>query len=153
MTTPTPLLSRISLACEQLDVAIELFFAERSYVAALTLAGAAEEILGDALKAGGQPHALALRFNLRQRALERARFPKPVFEDFRNRQNYARNAAKHMGERSRRHEDQYFRADPQKAATDMILRAMHNQKLLSIPETDQRSRFLAWHMASVYGTD
>ena len=153
MTTPTPLLSRINLACEQLDVAIEIFFAKRSYVASLTLAGAAEEILGDALKAGGQSHALALRFKLRERAHALARLPTPVKKEFFDRQNYARNAAKHMGERSRRHEDQYFWADPQKAARDMILRAMHNQKLLRIPETDQRRRFLAWHLASVYGVE
>jgi len=40
---------RLQLAVEQLDVAIELFRSGRSDVAALTLAGAAEEILGKML--------------------------------------------------------------------------------------------------------
>ncbi len=40
---------RVNLAIEQLDVAIELFLSEKSYISALTLAGAAEEILGKSL--------------------------------------------------------------------------------------------------------
>jgi hypothetical protein len=43
---------RIDLATEQLDVALELFLSRRSFVSALTLAGAAEEILGKALGSG-----------------------------------------------------------------------------------------------------
>jgi hypothetical protein len=45
---------RIVLATEQLDVALELFLCRRSFVSALTLAGAAEEILGKALAHRGE---------------------------------------------------------------------------------------------------
>ena len=37
---------RIELAKEHLDLALDLFLSKRSMVSALTLAGAAEEILG-----------------------------------------------------------------------------------------------------------
>lgn len=51
--------TRINLGIEQLDVALELFLEERSYVAALTLAGAAEEILGKALDFQNRTNALS----------------------------------------------------------------------------------------------
>jgi hypothetical protein len=41
--------NRVDLAAEQLDVALSLFLENQSLVSALTLAGAAEEILGKAL--------------------------------------------------------------------------------------------------------
>ena len=50
--------NQIALAAEQLDVAIQLFLDERSDISALTLAGAAEEILGNAAKLAGGENAL-----------------------------------------------------------------------------------------------
>lgn len=49
---------QIELAAEQLGTAIELFLAERSDVSVLTLAGAAEEILGRAVKLAGGENAM-----------------------------------------------------------------------------------------------
>jgi hypothetical protein len=51
-------LPRVDLAIEQLDVALELFLSDRSDVSALTLAGAAEEILGRALALQGKLAAI-----------------------------------------------------------------------------------------------
>jgi hypothetical protein len=42
-------LTKIDVAVDQLDWAIRLFLDHRAYVAAITLAGAAEEILGRAV--------------------------------------------------------------------------------------------------------
>lgn len=39
-------LHKIEIARRQIEVAAELFFAERDFLAVVTLAGAAEEILG-----------------------------------------------------------------------------------------------------------
>jgi hypothetical protein len=47
---------------EQLDVAIELFLSERSFVSALTFAGAAEGVLTNALKNKGKETALESEF-------------------------------------------------------------------------------------------
>lgn len=154
MSSPIPIPSRVNLACEQLDVAIELFFAERSYVASLTLAGAAEEIFGSTLEGNHRKHTMALRFEERVRLLGRANLPVPLRNDFIYHQNYPRNAAKHatkkFGSRSRRVEDQYFRADPHAAAKSMILRALHNQKLLEIPQSNLGHKFYGWHLSTIY---
>ena len=154
MPSPIPIPSRVNLAREQLDVAIELFFAERSYVASLTLAGAAEEIFGATLEGNDRKHTMALRFEERVRLLGRANLPVPLRDDFNYHQNYPRNAAKHMtkkfGFKSRRAEDQYFRADPHAAAKSMILRALHNQKLLQIPQSELGCKFYGWHLSTIY---
>lgn len=50
--------NRLDLAQEQLELAVTLFLERRSYAAAITLAGAAERVFGDALAAGKQPHNL-----------------------------------------------------------------------------------------------
>lgn len=157
MSSPIPLLSRVNLACEQLDVAIELFFAERSYVASLTLAGAAEEVLGAALEGSGRKHTMTLRFEERVRLLGRAKFPIPLRDEFNYRHNYPRNAAKHLtqkfGSKLKRVEDQYFRANPYAAATSMILRALHNQKLLQITQSELGRKFYGWHLSTLYGDE
>ena len=44
-------------------LALDLFLAERSYVSALTLAGAAEEIFGKALTHQGKEHSLGYKFD------------------------------------------------------------------------------------------
>ena len=58
---------RTSLAAEQLDVAIEMFLASRSDVSALTLAGAAEEVLGQAVKLRGGENVLQEWFQVTSR--------------------------------------------------------------------------------------
>jgi hypothetical protein len=54
----TETLSSEEVALRQLEQAISLFLDERDFVSALTLAGAAEEILGNLLKRADMPHAL-----------------------------------------------------------------------------------------------
>lgn len=154
-TSPIPPISRLNVACEQLDVAIDLFFSGRSYVSALTLAGAAEEIAGKTLELAGGRHVMKRRYEERRLLLSRRGLAAvKKFSDFAEPENYARNAAKHAGEPRKASnvlEDQYFRANPREAATKMILRAMHNMKLLSVAETDQTRRFFGWYMLSTYG--
>jgi hypothetical protein len=50
--------NKVNLAIEQLETDLSLFLDERSYVSALTLAGAAEEILGMALRVKGIENSL-----------------------------------------------------------------------------------------------
>ena len=87
--------SRINLAIEQLEVALDLFLRKRSYVASLTLAGAAEEILGKALSLQGK------RTILEQWYINKAFINDPLNEQvslpiyaFQINQN--RNSVKHM---------------------------------------------------------
>lgn len=157
--------SRIDLACQQLDVAIELFFAKRSFVSALTLAGAAEEILGVELRNRGQQNTMARRYAERQRLYERIRknrrfYPSVILApqgwvEFAARENYARNAAKHITDRKTGHKtyDAFFRADPQTASVSMILRAMHNQELLHLPRSELGHKFYGWHLSTIYSDE
>src|SRR5690625_1090841 len=56
----TETLSNLDIAERQLERALSLFFAEQDYISSLTLAGAAEEILGKILnEEKSAPHALA----------------------------------------------------------------------------------------------
>ncbi len=48
-------LHKLEIARRQIEVAAELFFAERDFLAVITLAGAAEEILGCLIKRSGEP--------------------------------------------------------------------------------------------------
>lgn len=54
--------ARVDLATEQLDMALVLFLEKHSYVSALTLAGAAEEIFGKALAHQGKEYSLKWKF-------------------------------------------------------------------------------------------
>jgi hypothetical protein len=56
--TQQPKQDFLGMAIEQLDIAIDLFLSGRSYVAALTLAHAAETVFGNVLKKNGQLTAL-----------------------------------------------------------------------------------------------
>ena len=47
-------LHKIEIARRQIEVAAELFFAEGDFLAVVTLAGAAEEILGNLIKRAGE---------------------------------------------------------------------------------------------------
>lgn len=48
-------LHKIEIARRQIEVAAELFFSERDFLSVITLAGAAEEILGGLIKRTGEP--------------------------------------------------------------------------------------------------
>jgi hypothetical protein len=87
---------KLDVGCEQLEVALRLFFEGKEYFAVITLAGAAEELLGAHLKAKGEKTSLeelvkgAVRIS--------AALPgKPAqAKDIFKVANYPRNASKHM---------------------------------------------------------
>lgn len=131
---------QIALAAEQLDTAIELFLSERSDVSALTLAGAAEEILGRAVKlAGGEnamqeayaASALTHRYLLRQEL---------KWQDFADGENYARNAAKHL----KKEGDKAIELNLRYAAMWMIVRACANYDRHGLEPTDRMRDFNNW---------
>lgn len=123
---PEKVYEQIALAVEQLDVAVDLFLSCRSDVAALTLAGAAEEILGVALNKRGLGNALQM-----DHAFEAVWSPfgkaPDGWKSYRDAENYARNAAKHLKE------DMQLTADLRRAAQAMIVRASLNCWFLEVP--------------------
>ena len=133
-------------------MAIELFLARRSFVSALTLAGAAEEIFGMELKNQGITNTLTSRHMLHVTAYSRARLKAPSWKQFTVKQNYARNAAKHLADKfSKTAEyDPFLRADLETAAINMILRAIRNQELLCLPKSENATRFNGWYLSTIY---
>ena len=138
MTSQT--LDRISLACEQLEIAMDLFLSGQSYVAALTLAGAAEEILGQALKHRGEENAMQSAYESTSSFHRMLHGKELKWQDFADGENYARNAAKHMRDPS----ETSITTDLRHAAQWMIVRACSNSDRLGIARTDRMSQFENW---------
>lgn len=126
---------KLDVACEQLEVALRLFFEGKEYFAVITLAGAAEELLGAYVKAKGGTTSLeelvkgAVRISS---ALSGAPSkPKDIFKIA----NYPRNASKHMDDAT----DAQLRIYLKRDATDLLDRAVDNYYRLmehhDLPET------------------
>ncbi|MBK6854406.1 MAG: hypothetical protein IPG93_23210 [Burkholderiales bacterium] len=136
----TSLRDQVALAAEQLDTAIEMFLAERSDVSALTLAGAAEEILGRVVKLAGSQNAIRQAYEasaLTHRCLQGMDLK---WQDFADGENYARNAAKHLLHEDKRH----IELDLRRAAMWMVVRACANYERLDLVRTDRMRDFDNW---------
>lgn len=132
---------KLDVGCEQLEVALRIFFEGKEYFAVITLAGAAEELLGAHLKARGEMTTLeelvkgAVRIS--------AALPgKPAqAKDLFKVASYSRNASKHMDNAI----DSTMRIYLKRDATDQLGRAVDNYYRLmehyDLPETELVGRF------------
>ena len=139
---------KLDVACQQLETALRLFFHSEEYFSVITLAGAAEEILGAHLKIIGKTTSLE---SLVQGAVGISKAltgnpskPKSILIIA----NHAKNSSKHMdGD-----DDTTFNANPKKDATDILGRAIDNYyELMShsdIPETLLVQRFNHYRVSS-----
>ena len=140
---------RIDLACEQLDCALELFLSQRSYVSALTLAGASEEILGKALGQIGSETTLEATFHLVEPTQTLISGRSYTSKEYRDEKNRVRNAVKHMRDSSVRTID----ADLEDEALWMIVRACDNYQRLNFPETKRMAEFEEWFHKNILGIE
>lgn len=137
----TETLTNLEIAHRQLERSIELFLDRNDFVSAITLAGAAEEILGKLLNKEGKTHWLdevtsgALRFlGFEGEALQSPEAKKAGKEIY-NISNYYKNRCKHFNS-----EDHLtFTVDVQ--AAEMIDRAISNYWALTHRETGAMGRF------------
>ena len=140
---------RLELAREQLDVALEMFLSQRSMVSALTLAGAAEEILGKEVSERGGQNSLEQHFDAVGEALKLLDRTQSSVEDlkkrFQKKKNLARNAAKHSGVD--------LSADIEDEALWMLVRACHNYRLLQLDVTPRMEDFDDWFDRNVVGAE
>lgn len=137
---------RLDWATEQLEVAVELFLSKRSFVCALTLAGAAEEVLGNALIHKGQKNWRREEFELVALS-ERARKRQYDWKNFCEETNKARNAAKHF----RRPQEKIIATDIENDSLQMIVRAIVNYRYLGLPEKLFIETFHTWYYDNVIG--
>ncbi len=135
----TETLSNLEIAKRQLERAISLFFDEQDFVSSLTLAGAAEEILGKILKIEMQePHAMDELINgsLKLNGISLGDpGKKQAKKDIANTLNHFKNQLKHYNE----HDSMTFSVDY--FAVEIIERAIHNYFKCTQNETPLMQKF------------
>ncbi len=130
-------LTKLEVAVWQLDVALRLFH-EGDYLSSLTLAGAAEEILGKLCERVGKPVTVesVIAFHLEDTDPSLAvKDRKKVLLGVLNR---ARNAAKHVIDTN----DTHFVVE-QAFPLQMIMRAMPMARILGMPPPGE-AKMVAW---------
>ena len=129
-------LHKIDVARSQLEWAIDQFLSSKDFIPALTLAGAAEDILGTLLqRKSKEKHVLQNLYEWHQENTGE----KIAFGDFARKANFTRNTLKHANEES---EDQIevFRWE----AVQMIMRALVNYRQLVGTPTEKMLVFNGW---------
>jgi hypothetical protein len=138
---------KLDIACKQLDTAIDLFFQGENHFSVITLAGAAEEILGRYMELVGKQSSLEGIVEgtaLVHKHLYGVDLP---HREFKFRANMARNSIKHLDS----DEDLNVTFDSEQEMIDMLVRATDNYYGLEIPESDQVQKFNQWYMKNVVG--
>ena len=119
---PTQTCNRVDLAFEQLEVAIRLFLDDKSYAAVITLASAAERVMGQALRHAGKEASLDWSFGETapvHALMHGEPLKKSAYSDALNRVS---NALRHFDETN----SPDFEADLEEAAYWMLVRACEN---------------------------
>ncbi|KVH72229.1 hypothetical protein WJ41_13950 [Burkholderia ubonensis] len=139
---------RVDLAIEQLETALSLFLDQQRYASAITLAGAAELVLGQTLGARGKIPVLDWQFSEVAPVhlmVEREPLNKGKYVDAQNR---VYRALKHYN--FARADGPTFEADLQEAACWMLVRACENAHRLDLTVTGFDT-FNDWFYTHVVG--
>ncbi|MCA8494017.1 hypothetical protein [Burkholderia arboris] len=120
--------NRVDLAREQLETAITVFLERQSYAAVITLASAAERVMGQALRHAGQQAVMDWKFeaaDLVHTTLHGRPLARKTFNDAENRIG---NVLRHFDET----DAPDFDADLEEAACWMLVRACENAHRLGL---------------------
>lgn len=131
-------ISKLDVAVHQLNVAIRLFL-DGDYLASLTLAGAAEEILGRLCERANKPVAVDYIVDYHMKDTDPALSDKERRTILRNVLNSARNEAKHAN-------------DPNETSFDveqvfplqMIMRAVPMCASLGVKPSEEMGKMIGW---------
>jgi hypothetical protein len=137
---------RLTLAKEQLDTALDLFLDQKKYSSAITLAGAAEEILGHALTNRGSKSALDSSYQSIaefHRMIHGTELNKKTFV---SKENCARDALKHL----QKDKGPTITIDLEEAACWMLVRAIQNGRELGF-EFERYQDFDNWFYENIVG--
>ncbi|MBT3068775.1 hypothetical protein [Rhodoferax sp. U11-2br] len=137
---------RLDLAKEQLDIALDLFLDQKKFSAAITLAGASEEIFGRALKLKGITPAVEKSYEAMARFHDELMGEKLDRTQYIDKENFARNALKHL----QNDRGPTIEIDLEEAACWMLVRALQNGKLLEIVFERDRD-FDNWFYENIIG--
>ena len=128
-------LNKIEIARTQIETAIDLFLSNRDFLSALTLAGAAEDILGKLLERDGKKSMLENLYGWFQETTQE----KIGFGEFAKKANFTRNTLKHASV-ANEDEIEVFRWE----TVQMIMRALFNYKQLVGQPTEKMLEFSEW---------
>jgi hypothetical protein len=126
-------INKIDAAVDQLDWAIKLFLDDSAYVPAITLAGAAEEIIGETL---GESSAFKL---LKEKLGAEYNLPPKVISQ--GHLNKAKNWFKHWKEMK---DDETIEIELETEAIQYIVRAISNLVSHDHSISSETPRFLEW---------
>jgi len=133
--------SKLEIARQQLETALRLFFDTEEYFSVITLAGAAEEILGAHLKIKGETTSLESLVSGAVRISEALAGKPSEPKTLRKIANHPKNSSKHMDGVT----DAELRSWPKKDAIDILGRAIDNYYGLmlnqDLPETPLVRKF------------
>lgn len=134
--------SKLSIALVQLETAIKLFLSDNNYICAATLAGAAEEILGEYAKRAENSNAYSELSSELKDDLNSLIPGLNVTTDFigKNYLNFHRNELKHF----HKPENEELEFDDQMEAACLILRAIINLITHDKSLTHNTVEFLEW---------
>ena len=130
------------IALRQLETALRLYFEKEDYYSVITLAGAAEEVLGKLLKEDGHENSLDTRKKATRAISERLWGEAPTEKRVATRANGARNRLKHWSPG----QPQSVEFDAVEEAKDMLDRAIDNYYELTSKLTDAMQRFQNMHV-------
>jgi hypothetical protein len=138
--------NRLDLAKGQLDTALELFLDKKNYSSAITLAGAAEEIFGDALRLNNKKPALDNSYDLTAELHTRFHSTTLNKKNYTDKENFARNALKHL----QNDKGVSITIDLEEAACWMLVRAIQNGRELNF-EFELFQDFENWFYENIVG--
>jgi hypothetical protein len=124
---------KIGAAVDQLDWAIKLFLDYKAYVPAITLSGAAEEIIGEAVSSESAFQ------KLKELLFAKYGIPSPVLSQ--QYLNKAKNWLKHWKEMK---DEEYIDIELETQAIQYIVRAVTNLATHDKTATSETPRFFAW---------
>jgi hypothetical protein len=90
--------TKLAIACEYLDLAMQLYVDQGNYFCAIHLAATAEELFGSHLPEKDRMHTISWKAQRALHVLETCR--EPTKKELSDVVTYAKNAIKHGGERS-----------------------------------------------------
>lgn len=126
---PAQTCNRIDLALEQMELAITLFLDAKSFASVITLASAAERVMGQALRHAGHEAVLDWTFMVTAPVHGLMHGVALKKGDYVDTQNRISNALRHFDEA----DPPCFEADLEEAACWMLVRACENAQRLGRP--------------------
>ena len=129
--------AKLTVATQQLDTALRLYLARKEYFSAITLAGAAEEILGVYLKLHKQPNAFDEDLRSTLRVYRWLHGEDGSRDSIQKTINRVKNSSKHMGGKG----DQALSCDAGEEERDILDRAVSNYyRLMSFEQLNETPR-------------